>query len=133
MLWGHAFSMYITHILPERKCCESYQGSNRLAIGHKPLPLRHSRNWRLHLMTSQLICLKIDVKGQRRDVKVHNRDKLFCQFVHSLLMKICLNHEGARIEQNVVTKGLDPYRKKIMVVLLVCQFCQQQEMAGGMA
>ena len=113
MLWGHAFSMYITHILPERKCCESYQGSNRLAIGHKPLPLRHSRNWRLHLMTSQLICLKIDVKGQRRDVKVHNRDKLFCQFVHSLLMKICLNHEGTRIQQNVVTKGLDPCRKKL--------------------
>ena len=95
--------MYITHILPERKCCESYQGSNRLAIGHKPLPLRHSRNWRLHLMTSQLICLKIDVNGLEHDVKVHNLDNLFCQFVHLLLMKICVNHEGTKIWQDVVT------------------------------
>ena len=81
-------------------------------------------------MTSQLICLKIDVKGQRRDVKVHNRDKLFCQFVHSLLMKICLNHEGTRIQQNVVTKGIGlPLLKKIVVLLLVCQLCLKQEMA----
>ena len=93
----YRLSMYITHILPERKCCESYQGSNRLAIGHKPLPLRHSRNWRLHLMTSQLICLKIDVNGQKHDVKVHNLDNLFCQFVHLLLMKIWLNNEGTRL------------------------------------